>query len=114
MSPGRALAAREEPVASSAAPVYLGSMSFGKNPYVLKAQAAEQKAASAPDDAAKVRAYRDAAHQWERAATREGPGKRRDEYEALAEKNRRLANGEISIDEEAELNAAAVDPKTLN
>ena len=102
-------------------------MSFGKNPYVVKAQAAEQKAADAPDDIAKARAYRDAAHQWERAATREGPGKRRDEYEQLADKNRRLANGEISADEEAELDLAAaevpeaelasaklLDPKLLN
>ena len=88
-------------------------MSIGKNPYVPKAQQAEQKAATAPDDASKMRAYRDAAHQWERAATREGPGKRRDEYEQYADKNRRLANGEISADEEAAL-AAAVDPKTLN
>jgi hypothetical protein len=84
-------------------------MSFGKNPYVVKAQQAEQKAADAPDDIAKARAYRDAAHQWERAATREGPGKRRDEYEQLADKNRRLANGEISADEEAELDLAAAD-----
>jgi hypothetical protein len=82
-------------------------MSFGKNPYVAKAQTAEQKAADALDDDTKARAYRDAAHQWERAATREGPGKRRDEYEQLADKNRRLANGEISADEEAELDLAA-------
>jgi hypothetical protein len=89
-------------------------MSFGKNPYVVKAQTAEQKAAAAPDDIAKARAYRDAAHQWERAATREGPGKRRDEYEQFAEKNRRLANGELLQDEEDELAQAAIDPKTLN
>jgi hypothetical protein len=82
-------------------------MSFGKNPYVVKAQQAEQKAATSTDEDTRVRAYRDAAHQWERAATREGPGKRRDEYEQLADKNRRLANGEISADEEAELDLAA-------
>lgn len=56
-------------------------MSFGRNPHVPKAQAAEQKAAEAPDDLSWVRAWHEAAHEWERAAKREKPGKRRDEYE---------------------------------
>ncbi|MFO0549817.1 MAG: hypothetical protein U0271_15600 [Polyangiaceae bacterium] len=91
-------------------------MSFGKNPFVSKAQAAEQKAAEATDPAAKTRAYRDAAHQWERAGAREAPGPRREEYERQADKNRRLANGEISAEEEAELNSAVgdLDLKSLN
>lgn len=91
-------------------------MSFGKNPFVSKAQAAEQKAADATDPQVKVRAYRDAAHQWERAGAREAPGPRREEYERHADRNRRLANGEISAEEEAELNNAVVglDIKTLN
>lgn len=75
-------------------------MSFGKNPYVPKAEAAELKAADASDDIARERAHRDAAHQWDRAAEREKPGKRRDEYLANAERNRALADGEAP-DEDA-------------
>jgi hypothetical protein len=67
-------------------------MSFGKNPHVPKAQAAEQKAADASDHHARTLAYREAAHQWDRAASRENPGKKRSEYEANAERNRSLAN----------------------
>lgn len=67
-------------------------MSFGKNPYVPKAQAAELKAADAVDVASRTRAYRDAAHQWDRAAERETPGKRRTEYEENATRNRELAD----------------------
>jgi hypothetical protein len=54
-------------------------MSFGKNPFVAKAQLAEQKAEAAGDRAAREMAYRDAAHQWDRAAAREKPGKFRDQ-----------------------------------
>ncbi len=68
-------------------------MSFGRNPHVPKAQAAEQKASDAGDDIARARAYRDAAHQWDRAAERENPGKMRDEYTRKAEENRALADG---------------------
>ncbi|MET0343106.1 MAG: hypothetical protein ABW252_19010 [Polyangiales bacterium] len=72
-------------------------MSFGKNPYVSKAQAAELKAAEAGDTGARERAHREAAHEWERAAARENPGKRRNEYLESAEKNRQLAeSGEES------------------
>jgi hypothetical protein len=46
-------------------------MGFGRNPHVPKAQAAEQKAQDAPDALSRARAYRDAAHQWDRAAERE-------------------------------------------
>ena len=69
-------------------------MSFGKNPYVPKAQVAEQKAAEAHDDLSRVRLYRDAAHQWDRAAEREMPGKKRTEYEQNATKNRELADAD--------------------
>ena len=68
------------------------AMTFGRNPHVLKAQAAEQRAVDAPDALARVLAYRDAAHQWERAAAREAPGKRRAEYEQHAARNRELAD----------------------
>lgn len=67
-------------------------MGFGKNPYVSKAQTAEQKAADAPDDVARARAYREAAHEWDRAAERELPGKRRVEYEGNAARARELAD----------------------
>ena len=75
-------------------------MSIGQNPYVRKAQSAEAKAADATDGSVRTRAYRDAAHQWERAATREGPGHKRDEYEGYAGTNRRKANGEeVDLDD---------------
>ena len=69
-------------------------MSFGTNPFVKKAQASEQRALDATDGLARERAHRDAAHQWDRAVAREPPGKRRDEYEACAVRNRVLADGE--------------------
>jgi hypothetical protein len=73
---------------------YDRGMSFGKNPHAPKAQAAEQKAADAVDQRARVLAYREAAHQWDRAAARENPGKKRTEYEQNAERNRELADGD--------------------
>ena len=66
-------------------------MGFGNNPYVAKAHAAEQKATDAPDEASRVRAHREAAHEWGRAAERELPGKRRLEYEAKAASARERA-----------------------
>ncbi len=77
-------------------------MSFGKNPHVAKAQAAEQKAEDAVDKPARTLAYREAAHQWDRAATRENPGKKRTEYEQNAERNRALAEGDDDDAPEAE------------
>lgn len=68
-------------------------MSFGRNPHVAKAQAAEQKAQDASDDNARARAYREAAHLWDRAAEREKPGKQRTLYEQNAERDRQLADG---------------------
>ena len=90
-------------------------MSFGKNPYVAKAQAAELKAADAPDAAAASRAYREAAHEWERAAGREPVGKRRSEYEQNAVQNRALADGEgPSVDSEEPASAPSATRRTLN
>ncbi len=67
-------------------------MGFGRNPYVPKAQAAEQKAQEAADETSRARAYREAAHEWDRAAEREKPGKQRGEYEANALRTRELAD----------------------
>ena len=90
-------------------------MGFGKNPHVPKAQAAEQKALDAPDPSARARAYRDAAHQWDRAAERETPGKRRDEYERNAARDRQLADGgETDPEDEGHPEAPPPDPRTLN
>ena len=55
-------------------------MSFGKNPHVARAEAAEQKAESARDDAAREQAWLEAGRQWDRAAEREKDGKRRELY----------------------------------
>lgn len=71
---------------------YVSPVSFGRNPHVSKAQAAEQKAAEAPDDLSWARAWYEAAHEWERAAKREKPGKRRDEHERNAASARARAN----------------------
>jgi hypothetical protein len=76
-------------------------MSFGRNPHVAKAQAAEQKAELASDHLARERAYREAAHLWERAASREQPGKRKTEYEGHAERLRAIADGAEPVNEEA-------------
>jgi len=94
-------------------------MSFGKNPHVAKAQAAEQKAADASDDPARTSAYREAAHQWDRAASREPPGKRRSEYEQKAELNRERADSVATgrsgeSDVESETAAPPAGSRVLN
>jgi hypothetical protein len=68
-------------------------MSFGRNPFPAKAEAAEQKAAEAQDPGTRRGFYLDAAHQWDRAAGKEKPGKYRTQYEENAERNRALAEG---------------------
>jgi len=68
-------------------------MSFGRNPHVAKAEAAEQKAHAARDGAAREQAWRDAARQWERAADRETDDKRRQQYTDKAEAARATADG---------------------
>ena len=85
-------------------------MSFGRNPHVSKAQAAEQKALDARDDNARVLAWREAARLWDRAAEREQEGKKRTEYEQRAERARATAEGADERDEEAAMAADA--PKT--
>jgi hypothetical protein len=66
-------------------------MGFGRNPHVAKAEAAQAKAKGATDVVSEVRAYREAAHLWDRAAAKEKDGKRRTEYEANAEAARERA-----------------------
>ncbi|MEO5727364.1 MAG: hypothetical protein ABI134_18020 [Byssovorax sp.] len=88
-------------------------MSFGRNPHIPKAQAAEQKARDAGDDDARERAWREAAHLWERAAEREMDGKRRSEYTRNAERARAVADGKEESSDEEEAGVPP-DPKTLN
>ena len=87
-------------------------MSFGKNPFVAKAEAAEQKAMDATDEIARVSAYRDAAHNWDRAAAKEKPGKARTEYESKAETNRALADGDDATTERIPAKPAPKKPPT--
>ncbi len=58
---------------------------------MARAKVAEQKAELAGDELARAQAYRDAAHQWDRASEREKSGKMRAAYEANAARNRELA-----------------------
>ncbi len=55
-------------------------MGFNQNPHVAKATTAEQKAQAANDESARTQAWLEAAHQWERAASREKSEKRSAEY----------------------------------
>ena len=67
-------------------------MSFGRNPHVAKAEAAELKAASGKDATACEHAWREAGRLWERAADRETDPKRRQQYTANAERARATAD----------------------
>ena len=67
-------------------------MSFGRNPHVAKAEAAEQKAHEAQDAAAHELAWREAARQWDRAASREKSEKLKREYTDKAETARANAD----------------------
>jgi hypothetical protein len=94
-------------------------MSFGKNPYVAKAQAAELLADRARDEIARTRAHREAAHEWERAADREKPGKRHDEYVENAKRQRELADACDGVVAESDVESrffagAEPDPTELN
>ena len=94
-------------------------MSFGKNPYVAKAQAAELLADRARDDIARSRAHREAAHEWDRASDREKPGKWRDEYLENAKRQRELADASDGTVAETEVESrffagAEPDPTELN
>jgi hypothetical protein len=59
-------------------------MGFGTNPHVAKAETAEQKAADAEDDGARVQGWLEAGRQWERAAGREKDAKRKALYNEKA------------------------------
>jgi hypothetical protein len=90
-------------------------MAFGRNPHVPKAQAAEQKARDTADESVRIRAFRDAAHQWDRAAEREQPGKRRDEYARNAAHARARAEGSVAEEPQGEEEARGpTDLKLLN
>jgi hypothetical protein len=67
-------------------------MSFGRNPYVAKAEAAELKASGAKDAMASEHAWREAGRLWERAADGEADAKRRQVYTAKAERARARAD----------------------
>jgi hypothetical protein len=67
-------------------------MSFGRNPHVAKAEAAEQKALAARDESAREQAWREAGRQWERAAEREKDDKRWQLYTDKAEAARSSAD----------------------
>lgn len=67
-------------------------MSFGRNPHVAKAEAAEQKAEVAKDGTAYEHAWREAGRLWERAADRETDAKRKQQYVANAERARASAD----------------------
>ena len=67
-------------------------MGFGRNPHVAKAEAAQAKAQEARDVASEAMAYQEAAHLWDRAASKEKEGKRRVEYQANAEAARERSN----------------------
>jgi hypothetical protein len=66
-------------------------MSFGRNPHVAKAEAAELKAQTARDGRLQAAAWLEAGRLWERAAAREDNAKRRALYEANAERARATA-----------------------
>lgn len=87
-------------------------MSFGRNPHVAKAEAAEQKAAFAKDELARAAAWREAAHCWERAAERETEAKRRQPYLDKAESAR--ANAECPETDAVEAPTSTSGPKLLN
>ena len=77
-------------------------MSFGRNPHVAKAEAAEQKAETARDMGMAEQAWREAGRQWERAAARETDSKRRTLYEANAERARATADSPPPLEAEVE------------
>jgi hypothetical protein len=81
-------------------------MTFGRNPHVAKAEAAEQKAGDATDDHSGERAWREAAHLWGRAAERETDARRCAQYTARAEAAR--AKADATPDEGPDARAQAL------
>jgi hypothetical protein len=71
---------------------YTYAMSFGRNPHVAKAEAAELKAGDATDVSSYEQAWREAGRQWERASEREADAKRKQLYAANAERARATAD----------------------
>ena len=69
-------------------------MSFGKNPHIAKAEAAEQKALAALDVPAREQGWLEAGRQWERASDRETDPKRRQLYADKAAAARIAAEAE--------------------
>ena len=95
-------------------------MSFGRNPHVAKAEAAEQKALDATDAHSRERAWREAAHLWGRAAERETDARRCAQYTARAEEARAKAEAppEEGLDARAQALLAVASklgaPRTWN
>ena len=87
----------------------VNTMSFGRNPHVAKAEAAELKAHGASDVPAREQAWRDAARQWDRAAERETDDKRRKEYAAKAERARATADDPSALARGAGSDDAPID-----
>lgn len=79
---------------------------------MAKAEAAEQKAHTARDETARVAAWREAAHQWDRAASRETDDKRRQAYTDKAEAARSSADGAPADDADDDESDIATDPNT--
>lgn len=86
-------------------------MSFGKNPHVAKAEAAEQKAQVARDEAARKLAWREAARLWDRAAEREQNPARGQSYTERAEAARAAADGEPEVSGETAQEADDAAPE---
>ena len=84
-------------------------MSFGRNPHVAKADDAELKAENAADDIAYEQAWREAAKQGERAASREKDAKRCALYRGNAETARSRADEPREPDESAPNESATDD-----
>ena len=73
---------------------------------------AELKANEARDEDTRRRCFLDAAHQWDRAAEREKPGKYRTLYEENAQRNRDNVEGPVSSDDGSTVptDESAADP----
>jgi hypothetical protein len=89
-------------------------MSFGKNPHVAKAEAAELKARDARDEIAREQAWLEAARRWDRAAERETDDKRRQLYTGKAEHAREQATERPDEAEVAPVAHPKPKPSALN
>lgn len=74
-------------------------MAFGKNPHIAKAQIAEQKALEARDADSRERLWRESAHLWERAASKELDSKKKVQFEQNAEQARIKADEPVPEEE---------------